>query len=287
MRLVDKHARWSALVSDPVLIIGTAVSAGLAIWFAALADQMAAVLGALTGLTGITMTLVLKLLGDAMSETQKTTRRDSLHSVIEQVPMLLDQVELIVEPVQKLHETFGHKSPAVSVCNYAFSEFISQLTNLRYGKVDMRPDDNRLWFVVTTGVQRTIRATSLQKVDMKRWHSSDWTQYWDLQVKAIKRGVHIQRIFIYDEWTNDLDSLARGQASTGVDVRRLDVKKLSSQYHIDMVVWDDSCGYHLRPTGDSFVNSFTLAQAEIQRMLELYEIILLGSEPVLSPKVLN
>lgn len=67
-------------------------------------------------------------------------------------------------------------------------------------------------------------------------------------MNAIKRGVHVQRIFIYDQWTDDLDSLARKQVSAGVDVRRLDIRKLSPQYHIDMVIWDDSCGYQLRPT---------------------------------------
>ncbi len=165
-------------MSDPVLIIGSVVSAGLAVWFAALAEEPAAVLAALTGLTGITMTLVLTLLVTITNKTQKATRQDRLQSAIEQVPGMLDQIELILEPVQKLHETFGEKTPAASVRNYAFSEFISQLTNLEYGQVDMRPDDNRLWFVVTTGVQRTIRATSLQMVDMERWHSSDWAQYW-------------------------------------------------------------------------------------------------------------
>ena len=120
-----------------------------------------------------------------------------------------------------------------------------------------------------------LRTTSLQPQDLV-WHRSDvGRRYWAMQLDALARGWEIQRIFIYDTWTADLDSLAGKHKSAGVRVKRILTGELPSGLVVDVTTWGNTHVYEqrVRVEGTTTLDRFSVNEVDIRRCGDLFRRI--------------
>jgi hypothetical protein len=112
-------------------------------------------------------------------------------------------------------------------------------------------------------------------VDLEWWLSPLGSKYWQRLQEAMRRGVHCERIFIFHDWNEDLDRLAREQAGGGVHVLRVHRDKLPPHLRLDLIIWDDDCGYETRSNerGEGQWNYFTFQTEEISQLAISYNLI--------------
>ena len=108
------------------------------------------------------------------------------------------------------------------------------------------------------------------------WHRSDvGRRYWAMQLDALARGWKIQRIFIYDTWTADLDSLAGEHKSAGVRVKRILTRELPSGLVVDVTTWGNTHAYEqrVRVEGTTTLDRFSVNEVDIRRCSDLFRRI--------------
>ena len=91
-------------------------------------------------------------------------------------------------------------------------------------------------------------------------------RYWAAQLDALARGWEIQRIFIYDTWSGDLDSLAGEHKSAGVRVKRI-LTELPSGLLVDVTTWGNTHVYEqrVRVEGTTTLDRFSVNEVDIRR----------------------
>lgn len=251
---------------DPVLLLGTAISAGLGVLFYGRPDPKTA-FGVFAALLGITITLQIQAILMAQRGIAAESQKNRLTAALERIPWLLPSIETIPRTIATVQDKFG-TSAAPALCKQAVQDCIDQLSRLETGHYQPDYGDLRLFNFLTSAATKTIRATSAQGLDLAWWFSTKSEQYWRLQIAAMGRGVEIKRIFIYSSWTAKLASLVHAQSQARIKVWTLPASALPRHLITDMVVWDESCGYETRSnaTGEPVVNFFTLVPHEIEKM---------------------
>ncbi len=87
-----------------------------------------------------------------------------------------------------------------------------------------------------------IRATSYSEFDLNRWTSD--RDYWNENIRAIRRGVTIERIFIYkDTIDENLTGILNEQAREHVHVYAMERQSVREALK-DFIVWDERCTAH-------------------------------------------
>lgn len=120
-----------------------------------------------------------------------------------------------------------------------------------------------------------MRTTSLQPQDLV-WHRSDvGRRYWAAQLDALARGWEIQRIFIYDTWSGDLDSLSGERKSAGVRVKRILTGELPSGLLVDVTTWGNTHVYEqrVRVERTTTLDRFSVNEVDIRRCGDLFRRI--------------
>lgn len=125
-------------------------------------------------------------------------------------------------------------------------------------------------------VETSVRSVSLQDVDLEWWLSPLGRKYWQVLLDAInRRKVHVERIFVYSEWTEQLDALAEEQRADGVHVLKVDRRDLPPRLHVDMIIWDEHCGYEtkLNDLVGGQRHFFTYQREDVRLQIGLYDQI--------------
>jgi len=104
-----------------------------------------------------------------------------------------------------------------------------------------------------------------------------------LNLAALSRGVTIQRIFIYRDWPDELDSLARAHQRAGVQVMRVKETELPPALRLNVVVWDESCTLEpeYNSSGSWVKDNYTFAPSEVRLAVERFKLIESLAEPFL------
>ncbi len=261
------------------LFIGVLLSVSIGAFFYFKTDLKAA-FATFAGLVGITITLQVEALLQGHRTTVDATRQQRLVSRVETLPWLPDLLDQILTAAHSIEQTYAG-TIAVDLGRKAFEDCLAQLKNLQRGHFDAPFDDNWLVFALTERTQRRLIATSVEEVDLGWWQSAAGHTYWRLHQEALSRGVTIQRIFIYREWTGDHETLAQKQHTGGVRVLRVRQNQLPPALRVDMIMWDDQCGYESRvnSTGEAISNNYTFAQHDLARMTDRYKMIESCAEP--------
>ncbi len=192
----------------------------------------------------------------------------------EALPWLSSVLDESVDAVRSIDQEY-RGTIAVDLCRKAFEDCLNQLRGLRHGHFDAPFDDNWLVYALTGRTEHSLLATSVEEVDLKWWLSAAGQTYWRLNIEALGRGVQIQRIFVYRTWTDDHEALVRRHHVQGVHTLRVHRDQLSPDLRVDMIMWDELCGYESRvnSSGEAITNSYTFAKQELSRMLERFRMI--------------
>jgi hypothetical protein len=130
-------------------------------------------------------------------------------------------------------------------------------------------------YALTERVTRTLWSTNARG-DIAWWlDPASSRTYWRLNLDALRRGIAIKRIFIYEEWTPALDALARFQHERGVCVLRVSEDQLPSSLRLNTIIWDGNCGYEpvYSPSGERIGSSFTFASQDLAVMHDKFKLI--------------
>jgi hypothetical protein len=268
-RPVKKHS----IIVDPVLIVGTGLSVLLAVIFYVREDAAQA-LGTVAGLIGGVITLQVQTLLREKRRIDHETRVGHMVSTIEKIPWLPDIMEPMLRAAKHVEREYKG-TPAEDACRNAFEECLRTLADLERGHFRAPYGDAAVFLKLIEQSRETMCVTSVPSVDLTWWRQPVGRQYWRAQVEALKRGVVIRRVFIYHEWTEDLDDLAREQVEAGVQVRRVHVDRLPPPMRVITGVWDEACGHELSYTaaGEAVHDTFTVSPPDLERLMRQFEMI--------------
>jgi hypothetical protein len=263
----------TSLLLDPVLLVGTGMSVLLGVVFYVREDTAQA-LGVVAGLLGGVITLQVQTLLRERRRVEHETRVGAMVSAIEKIPWLPDLMAPMLRAAKHVEREYG-KTPAQDACRAAFEDCLRTLTDLERGHFRAPYGDNGIFHGIIANTKRLMCATSLPSADLSWWVSPIGRQYWEVQVEALRRGVEIRRVFIYQEWTDELDALAREQVAAGVKVRRVQADGISPGMRVITAVWDDTCGHELsyNAGGEAVHDSFTVSAPDIHRLTQQFEMI--------------
>jgi hypothetical protein len=261
------------ILEDPVLISGLVLSLGTAVLFYFRTDVKTA-LPVVAGLQVSLITLQIQTLLQQGRKQAVETRQQRLIANMERLEWMPEVLDKITTSIWRVDQTFPG-TQIISAARSYLERCANDLKDLERGHLKVEWEDIDLVLAQTRSAQRDLRATSVQGVDLSWWLSRPGRRYWQAHKEALARGIRVERVFIYEEWTEELDNLAREQQVAGVSVLRVPYSLLPSRLKTDMIIWDAACGYEtqLNAVGDGYRNFFTLDKQDIARMLSDYEAV--------------
>ncbi|MDQ3913823.1 MAG: hypothetical protein M3323_00610 [Actinomycetota bacterium] len=123
--------------------------------------------------------------------------------------------------------------------------------------------------------RQEILAVSIQSLDIPRWNNELGRKYWAANLRAIERGVRVERVFVFDEWNSEIEALTAQQATAGVNVSVVSREATPPQLRIDMAVWDRSFTYQfeLNSEGEPISNEYSVNEVDIERRVQQFSIL--------------
>ncbi|MFC8257188.1 hypothetical protein ACFUNF_05960 [Streptomyces sp. NPDC057291] len=251
------------------MIISAAISA-----FFYFDTDLKAAFATFAGLLGITIALQVEAILQGRRAAETATRQQRLTVNIESIAWLPEVLDESLEAINKIENEFGG-TMAVNLAKKAFGDCLGQLRDLQRGKFYAPFVDHSLAFTLTEQTHNALLATSVEEVDLFWWQSATGQTYWRLHEDVLRRGVQVQRIFIYRTWTDDHATLARRQHAGGVRTLRVNRDDLPPDLRVDMIMWDGLCGYEssVNSSGEAITNNYTFAKQDLTRMLDRYRMI--------------
>ncbi len=259
---------------DPVLIIGLLLSVALGVFLYFVSDT-SFVLGTLVSLVGTALALQLDLVMRVERKLHKEDAQSQLMCLLEQIPWLPAEVKDIAVSLNTVSALENQDGYLLDVARKALDECARTLDDLTRGQIRVSSDDNEALFVQTARAKEYILATSIPYVDLKWWCSDIGRKYWDANVAAMGRGVRVERVFVYQEWTDQLQELAEEQAAAGAIIWAVHRDKVPHALRIDMIVWDRSFSYEIRlnSDGEEIENLYSVNASDIDRKIHCFDII--------------
>jgi hypothetical protein len=225
------------------------------------------------------MSLQLEYLRRIHRQDAVRTRQGEMVNNIERVDWLPALVDRLAGSLVVVQERFPDSAAAINARRIV-EDCSSELNHLELGHLWFDYEDISMLLDQAVQARESIRSTSLQTVDLEWWLSPLGRKYWQAMLDALNRGVHVERIFIYSEWTTELAALAAQQHEAGVHVLKVHRSDLPARLRIDVIIWDNRCGYETRlnDRGEGQRNFFTLRREEISRMITMYDTIFSSAE---------
>jgi uncharacterized membrane protein len=259
--------------SNFILVFGVLVSIGTGILFFLRTDVSSA-LAFVVGLQVSVLTFVVELLLRRNSQDALDTRNGRLIAAMEELDWMPGVMDSIVQSAQRVDARYPNSQIILAARSY-LNRCAADLKELERGHLRVEWEDIDLVLAQTHGTTRTLRATSVDNLDLSFWNSRAGDRYWAAHEDAIARGVQISRIFVYSDWTDELNRLALKQVGGGVRIFRVPAREVPARLLNDMIVWDEACGYETQmlPNSAGLTNFYTLDGTDIQRMLEDFRVM--------------
>jgi hypothetical protein len=113
------------------------------------------------------------------------------------------------------------------------------LHQLNSGVIEVDSDDTQLLFEWTNKARRALRTTLVTHSDVHWWRSRTGSAFWQANLRAMARGVEVERIFVYEALTPNVVALMREHDAAGVRVLAVAIDGLRAELLIDVCVFDD------------------------------------------------
>jgi hypothetical protein len=149
------------------------------------------------------------------------------------------------------------------------------------GRVEREGTDSRHMLDLVAKCERRLSATTniargKGASRLEWWESEFGKRYWQENVKAIARGVTIERVFIYEELDDRLSEIVERQRKAGVKACLIDAASVPSAYRANVAVFDRSCAWEARMDAYSLIthNVFSYGPVDIRRTQEVVDTLL-------------
>lgn len=267
-------------LDNPVLILGTFLAFATGLLFY-LRSDLSTALAVVAGLQVTLLTMQIETLLRRHREELAETRQARLIANLERLEWLPELMDRITSSIWRVDQAFPGTQIIAAARSY-LERCANDLKELERGHLRIEWEDIDLVLAQTRASTKTLRATSVQAVDLTWWLSRPGRRYWRTHLEALARGVSVERVFIYHNWSDELQSLVQEQIKAGVKVYRVDYTALPARLKTDMIIWDEVCGYEtqLNAAGDGYRNFFTLDHQDIRRMCSDYNAIVSQADPL-------
>ena len=253
-----------------IVAIGTvlAIVAGLLSYFL---TDVKSIVSFVAGLLVTLLALQIEYLVRQNEQTRSMIGHLSLAEAVGRTTWMPPLVRGMAESIERIERRFPD-SPAMAAARKLVEDSEQGLKQLERGHIVHDYEDISILLDQAPRTRDSIRATSLQELDLDWWLSPLGRKYWNLLKAAMARGVHVERIFIYTEWTEALKGLAEEQHAAGVHTFWVKRSDIPPDFQVDMIIWDKSCAYKavLTDNNGGHRNFFTLDNKEIQDMIMNY-----------------
>lgn len=252
-----------------------------------LSTSLSTAMATFAGLLGTTITLQAESLLRERKEQQDTTRHLRLLGRIESIGWLPDQLDQALHAIGVIEETYRETTVA-DLARKAFDDCLARLKDLQRGRyITSVVDEEEFVFAMTERAQRTLHVTDTNaRTPRDFWYSPAGERFWSRNQDALRRGVVIERIFIYRRWNDRLDAIARRQHDDGVHTLRVAVDRLPPHLRLDLIIWDGKCcglGNRANSTGEPIDSVFSFAPDDLVAWHDYYAAIKSRAEPWPTP----
>lgn len=260
------------LHSDPIALIGVAISIGLSITL----DVTGAASGVeslLAGLMGTTISLVL----DASARAE---RRFELRRLVRAPSWLAGSMVSLADSAAEIAE----RHPGSEVEDEARErlEWLrEQFAALSEGRIERPRADLTFLLQATAACAVELNAVTNVVGLPTWWDGRGGKAYWQANLDALARGVRISRVFIRDGPTAELDDLIAVQRAAGVRVTVVERRDLDPSLHHNLVVWDGRRAWEARMSaqGEIAANLFLVGAADVRRLDGAFRRCLSAARP--------
>jgi hypothetical protein len=149
------------------------------------------------------------------------------------------------------------------------------------GRVEREGSDSRLMLDLVAKCERRLSATTniargKGASRLAWWESEFGKRYWQENVKALARGVTIERVFIYESLDARLTELVERQRRAGVNACLIDATSVPSAYRTNVAVFDAFCAWEARMDAYSLIthNVFSYGPVDIRRTQETVDTLI-------------
>ena len=257
--------------------IGAILSVVVSIFFY-LHTEVPDALATLAGLIVVTITLQVETIFRERQDLEQETRQQRLVLRMESMPWLADWLDHATDSMEAIEHSYGG-TMAVNLARAAFRECQAQLADLRRGHYATSDEDESPRSPVralTENLTTSLLATSVGE-DINWWlrESSNRKVYWSLNEQALRRGVNVERVFIYRDWTSDVEKVAKLQHDSGVRVWLVREDHLPQTLRINIMLWDGVCGleFHSNSGGTAIGQRFTFEREDLVLMIDRFNLI--------------
>ena len=219
-----------------IIAFGVLVSMLTAILSAIFADVSAQVILA-SGMIGIVLVLQIELI---LRVVRRAEFDDVLmHFLIRvlRAPDLAPSLVLLAKRIVEINEMGTH--PAVKQLSHRIlNDSLRQFRRLQSGQIVLDDSDPTLMAEEIQDVGSSIHATTFPAEDHLWWTSPGGQSYLEANERAVARGSVVERIFIYENWTPDIQRLAEDQISRGILIYRVNRREIRPQLVRKFVLYD-------------------------------------------------
>jgi len=253
---------------DRLVVAGTSISVITAV-VAALVTKPgeAVVLGIAIGLGGTVLSVQLSIVS-------KIDQSSQLDGLVAAVPWLRQIVLAIAEASVSIEQE-ARLEPFREAAQKELQQCSATLHGIARGQLRARVGEGIL-SRKTEETRNEILAVSIQDMDVPRWVSDLGRKYWRANIAALARGVKIERVFVYREWTEELARIVDEQVERGVLAYKVERSVVvPDELIIDMAVWDRAFTYQfeLNSEGIPINNLYSVNEADVARRIEQFEIL--------------
>ncbi|CAN2049704.1 hypothetical protein GMMP13_840010 [Candidatus Magnetomoraceae bacterium gMMP-13] len=254
---------------DPFTITG--VSFSIIISFIIYINGLDTTASTLIGLLGITITLQI----DQIARFERTQTANAQYGeLLEKMEKIIWLYPLIQEIVHYTYKTFQETEDDyfLNSAKMNMERCRNHLQNLSHGYLTVFFDEQEPLINATNKTKSSLRAISVVKIDGDFWQSSMGQRYWETNKQAIKRGVKLERIFIYDACTDELEKLVKKQVEAGVKVYTVESAQVPPELRIDMIIFDVDFTYEAKLNSDGvpIENIFSINKSDINQKVNLF-----------------
>lgn len=267
-RAPEWAGEWATVVT------GVAVSVAISVLLFFFVDAEL-LLAFVVGLSGTILTLQLDL-------ARRVERRADAFGSLDQHPEVLPVVKKLLQAAAIVLEE--RRSPAfVAAALHTIESCETTLDDLRRGYLRRTTGDTFPMLEQIRSCRSTIHATTLPRTDVRWWNSSAGRAYWTEHQRVMEEhGVVAERVFIIDEWTDEVQVLTHEQHLAGVKVYVVPCKDLDRDLIVNVAIYDmNFAAYEVaNANGDAVDDVFTVNRTDIERFRSLFERIKTRATPL-------
>jgi hypothetical protein len=260
--------------ADPIALGSVAISIVATVILGAL-KSVSAIDAAIVGLLIIAIGLVLEL-------RYSEERREHLEKLLDCSTWLRASIAALAGVVNDISRD-TQSEILMEEASRRFESFHGEMDQLQRGMIARGGSDATDLLRGIAECRAFCNAVTYLARDTDRsaswWAREVGRTYWQENLTAIARNVQITRVFIIDEFTEDVRAVLAEQAQAHVDVRYVLSDHLAEVEHNNFAIFDSHRAWEAKMNTNGVIvqNLFHLSRHELQRLNESFRVCLAHS----------